>query len=746
MKKSKSLVHNFLNGLNKTEKRSSNIHSSISKKTPGFNEGYSFFHRGCKRLNSLPSKKKEIVNKFQNFNKVNKSQEISLKYIKDSKDRSDVNVNCTNINISIVNPNFSINNFEGRNSVSNLTNNKLAVNFINNSLLSFNDNFDKIELNENDSKTKLDNNKTKIIASIYKDYIENKSNDETFPDNFGDELKKNKFKKYVNKNKIVQHEYKSKGIIAGFSAYTYPNEDIINRDKICLNINIDKQNIYLKENDNREIVVNNHIINYFSLFCGGKNDKNDELPKMLKNRLKDIILNDKNLIKNPELTIKNGLFNCEVDYINYFIEEKNKKTFNFRSSEKSEKIPHCSILIILNIDNVFYVASIGKIISILSSNYSKKINYLSNINIKNSKNNEKKENNINSFFNDNYSFSEDIKKENEYINQEPTSKNNILLEKNNLDILNNNISNQISNKSKVIRIFPGDTLNKILGNKEKESKNFINPISSNKLIKRRASTTTIDIFNNLRIQKSKNLKLNNLMKEINKKLKVKSSNSSRHLPEVQTKKINNINININSNEPIEKARLSYPDILSYKYSKNHDFILICNKKLFEIFGYDKMCKEVYETMKKCIKKKRSFEIFLGCVVKNLIKKTISLGITTNISFLFICFDSIKNLYLKENINLIENELVSVCLTSNNNKKFELYDNLLSSDIIDMEKSLNYEKAIKNQIDKLNKAKKEESPNIIKNNPTQVLYNNYFNSSKNNIILEKEKKKRNKCCC
>ena len=190
MKKSKSLVHNFLNGLNKTEKRSSNIHSSISKKTPGFNEGYSFFHKSCKRLNSLPSKKKEIVNKFQNFNKVNKSQEISLKYIKDSKDRSDVNVNCTNINISIVNPNFSINNFEGRNSVSNLTNNKLAVNFINNSLLSFNDNFDKIELNENDSKTKLDNNKTKIIASIYKDYIENKSNDETFPDNFGDELKK----------------------------------------------------------------------------------------------------------------------------------------------------------------------------------------------------------------------------------------------------------------------------------------------------------------------------------------------------------------------------------------------------------------------------------------------------------------------------------------------------------------------------------------------------------------------------
>ena len=42
-------------------------------------------------------------------------------------------------------------------------------------------------------------------------------------------------------------------------------------------------------------------------------------------------------------------------------------------------------------------------------------------------------------------------------------------------------------------------------------------------------------------------------------------------------------------------------------------------------------------MKKCIRKSRSFEIFLGCVVKDIIKKSISLGIATNISALIANF-------------------------------------------------------------------------------------------------------------
>ena len=131
--------------------------------------------------------KHDELSKFKNSyntNQLNKSQEISMQNI---KDKNDVNVNCTNINISIVNPNFSINNFESRNSASNINMNKINVNIINNSLLSFNDNNDKIERNV--SKIKSEREKAQILTSIYKDYLENKSQDESFSFNFGDETK-----------------------------------------------------------------------------------------------------------------------------------------------------------------------------------------------------------------------------------------------------------------------------------------------------------------------------------------------------------------------------------------------------------------------------------------------------------------------------------------------------------------------------------------------------------------------------
>ena len=155
-------------------------------------------------------------------------------------------------------------------------------------------------------------------------------------------------------------------------------------------------------------------------------------------------------------------------------------------------------------------------------------------------------------------------------------------------------------------------------------------------------------------------------------------------------------------------------------------------------------------MKKCLRKSRSFEIFLGCVVKDIIKKSISLGIITSISCIFICFESIKNLYLKNDINAIENELVSFYLTSNHKKKFELYDNLLNADLINMDKAYNYEKKIKTEIYRINKKKSVLSAINI-NEGKKILYNNFVNDTNksitNNIKLEeKEVKKKKKCCC
>ena len=730
--RSRSLANNFLLNLSKEkEKRSSNMFSSISKKTPGFNDRMHYIHRTSKRLLSQTTGNEEFIRlkNVGNNDNFNNSQELTMQNI---QDKSDINVNCTNINISIVNPNFSINNFEQRHSATNINNNKTNVNIINSSsLLSFNDNNDKIEKNE--SKIKSEAGKSKILSSIYRDYIENKSKDESFSVNFDETLKK-KFKRYLIKNKIVQHEYKSKGIISGFAAYTYPNEEEINKDKICLNINI-----------NKSTKNNSHIINYFSLFCCGKKEQNDELPIYLKNKLKDIILNNKDIINNPEYAIKKGLFNSEIDYINYFLEEKINEPNNFfkPQPEKQSKIPSCSILILINIDNNFYIANIGKIISILSSDYSKKINYISKDSI---------EKNDNNPLNDNI-LEENNKNILDNYNNADASNNNILNDKNGKSILSNAISKKIFSKFSIKRIFPGKTLHKMIYKKFNLNDNESNEITTLDIfenLKRRSSATIINLINVINKQKFKSSKLNNKIINPYNKSKSGVSNSTKFLPYILKNNSNLFKQNLNESTTDKKIISSYPDVLSFKYKENHDFILICSKKIIENIGYDKICKGVYETMKKCLRKSRSFEIFLGCVVKDIIKKSISLGIITSISCIFICFESIKNLYLKNDINAIENELVSFYLTSNHKKKFELYDNLLNADLINMDKAYNYEKKIKTEIYRINKKKSVLSAINI-NEGKKILYNNFVNDTNksitNNIKLEeKEVKKKKKCCC
>ena len=719
--RSKSLASNFLSNY-RTEKRFSNKLSSISKRTPAFNERSNIYRLTSKSMPIDISNNDELI-KFKNSsntNQLNKSQEISMTNI---KDRNDVNVNCTNINISIVNPNFSINNFEPRHSASNINNKNINVNIINNSLLSFNENNEKIEIEKNISKMRTERDKAQILTSIYKDYLENKSQDESFSFNFGDETLKKKFKKYLTTNKIVQHEFKTKSIISGFSAYMYQNEEEVNKDKICLNINIDKSNININEQDESEINLSSHIINFFSLFSGGKDDNNDELPEILKNKLKNMILNNKNIINCPEAAIKKGLFNIELDYINYFMEEKIDETKNFFTvpNENLNKIPFCSIMVLLNIDDTFYIGNIGKIITILSSNYSQSINYLAKEHIFQSQ-----------FLDDSYE-----KNNINEINNIVEMSNNIVMDKDKSYslLLSQNIYNQIFPQLNITRAFPGNALYRIIERKY----NLIgmnNILISRKEIydkyKRRSSSTIINLINVLNNQRGKKGDINNNIKE-----------------SFLLKNNNNLIINPTESIPEKKMISSYPDVLSYKYQKNHDFILICSKVILDNINYEKICKGVYETMKKCIRKKRSFEIFLGCVVKDIIKQSISLGITSNISCIFICFESIKSLYLKYDINSIENEIVSFYLTSNHEKKFELYENLLSADLIDIDKACKYENKLRSEYNKLFKRKKSILSAInMGSDKNKIFYNNFINANNNqttDINIKSENKKNNKKC-
>ena len=722
--RSNSLASNFLNI---TEKRDSKQLSSFSKKTPAFNGRNDIFRLTSKSMPTNKSIHNEMLKckNLSNTNQLNKSQEISMQ---DIKDKNDVNVNCTNINISIVNPNFSINNFEPRHSSSNINNNKINVNIFNNSLLSFNDNNDKIENDKDLKQMNLEKDKAQILTSIYKDYIENKSQDESFSFNFGDDSLKSKFKSYLNKNKIVQYEYKTKGIISGFSAYMYQNEESINKDKICLNINVDKSNLNINEQDENDINISSHIINFFGLFSGGKNDKNDELPKILKNKLNKMILNNNDIINCPESAIKKSLFNLELEYINYFMEEKIDESKNFFTvqNENINKIPFCSIMVLLNIDDIFYIGNIGKIITILSSNYSQSINYLAKEHIFQ-----------NQILDDGYEKNNN----NNEINNIVDLSNNMMTDKSYSSLLSQNIYNQIFPKLNITRAFPGNALYRIIERK-------YNLIGMNNILishreiydkyKRRASATIINLINVLNNQKSKKDVLNN--SNIKESYLLKNNN------------LFNIINNQNQNESLPEKKMisSFPDVLSYRYQKNHDFILICSKVIIDNINYEKLCKGVYETMKKCIRKKRSFEIFLGCVVKDIIKMSISIGVTSNISCIFICFESIKNLYLKHDINSIENEIVSFYLTSNHKKRFELYENLLNIDLIDIDKACKYENKLKSEYNKLTKRKKIVLSAInISSDKNKKFYNNFINGkniTKDMNINSENKKNKKKCRC
>jgi len=721
--RSNSLASNFLNI---TEKRDSKQLSSFSKKTPAFNGRNDIFRLTSKSMPTNKSIHNEMLKckNLSNTNQLNKSQEISMQ---DIKDKNDVNVNCTNINISIVNPNFSINNFEPRHSSSNINNNKINVNIFNNSLLSFNDNNDKIENDKDLKQMNLEKDKAQILTSIYKDYIENKSQDESFSFNFGDDSLKSKFKSYLNKNKIVQYEYKTKGIISGFSAYMYQNEESINKDKICLNINVDKSNLNINEQDENDINISSHIINFFGLFSGGKNDKNDELPKILKNKLNKMILNNNDIINCPESAIKKSLFNLELEYINYFMEEKIDESKNFFTvqNENINKIPFCSIMVLLNIDDIFYIGNIGKIITILSSNYSQSINYLAKEHIFQNQilEDSYEKNNINE------------------INNIVDLSNNMMTDKSYSSLLSQNIYNQIFPKLNITRAFPGNALYRIIERK-------YNLIGMNNILishreiydkyKRRSSATIINLINVLNNQKSKKDVLNN--SNIKESYLLKNNN------------LFNIINNQNQNESLPEKKMisSFPDVLSYRYQKNHDFILICSKVIIDNINYEKLCKGVYETMKKCIRKKRSFEIFLGCVVKDIIKMSISIGVTSNISCIFICFESIKNLYLKHDINSIQNEIVSFYLTSNHKKRFELYENLLNIDLIDIDKACKYENKLKSEYNKLTKRKKIVLSAInISSDKNKKFYNNFINGkniTKDMNINSENKKNKKKCRC
>ena len=490
----KSFTNTFNNRLLKIDKTYCNSnYSSISKKTGAFEENITNLPGG--KVNSFSTKRSpnNLCFSIRNNIAIHSSADLS---INDLKEKGDINNICTNINISIDNPNFSINNIENLNKASS----KNETNIINNNIKNISSrdirNPNLISFKGSNIESESQETKNKIILSLYADYLENKSNSKIFSDNKEYEPKLKILNDYLDKNKILQYEY-NKGIISGFSAYTYQNEEIVNKDKFSININIEKK--YNNSN-------NKHLINFFSLFCGDKKNEDDDLTKFLKNNFKDILLEEKEIVSNPINAIKNSFAKCELKYINYYLKEKNQKQNTDNNSDINNnisKIPICSIIIILTIDNIFYIGNIGNLITIISSNLSKKIEYLSKENITQEEYEsriKKKRNSLHYFFNHNNI---------NYINEIDTSKdcfnssklNNI--QKDSKDLLNIINLNTIYTYN-FIRIFPGKKLNDILSKNNNKNQNK----SNNKII------TSSPPLNNI----NKNeVKINNFIKNNEKK-------------------------------------------------------------------------------------------------------------------------------------------------------------------------------------------------------------------------------------
>ena len=722
--KLKSVTNNYPSntGLFQFERSNSNTNiTSISKKTGCFEENV--YGMGTGKMNSFSTKISPNNLCFSIANNVAIRSSIDLS-LKDLKDKTDINTICANINISIDNPNFSINNIENKTSSIYEINDKNTI--INKELSEDNPNLISFKGSNIESNSK--DNQTKLISSIYADYLANKSNSEIHSDNSKDESKLIMLNNYLEKNKILQYEF-SKGCIAGFSAYTYQNQEPINKNKLSINININKveeDNLLEKKEEK------SHLINFFSLFCGDKKDEDDDLTKFLQNNFKDILLEDKDLLSNPTKAIKNSFIKCEVKYINYYLKEKNKnknseENFDFK---EFHKIQICSIFIILNIDDIIYMGKVGNLLSILSSDLSTKIEYISKENITQEEYDnkiKKKRKSLYSLFNHNINYINDLNNSRECFN--PTNNHHYYKIFN----INNNAFTY-----EFIRIFPGKRIYDILAcENNKNSDKSIHDKKLNEYFVLHKNSKILKMNNFVKNNDNMNYNLlKNRRASLGPFFKISPKNNNYN----PKKNYRNSCAQSNQNNKAQVIRIisSYPDIIAFKNKNKHDFIFIGCKIIFEKITCDKICKSVYDTMKKCLKKHRSYELYLGWVIKDIIKMCITAGITENISCIFICFNSLKQLYLKNNIDDIKNILVPLCLTFTSNKSFDFYNDLLNADFINVDKANNYYEIIEKYLNIINEGN-EQLIDVIDNAMNKKNDGNPDGNSKN-------KKAKKRCCC
>jgi serine/threonine protein phosphatase PrpC len=102
--------------------------------------------------------------------------------------------------------------------------------------------------------------------------------------------------------------------------------------------------------------------------------------------------------------------------------------------------------------------------------------------------------------------------------------------------------------------------------------------------------------------------------------------------------------------------LAVPDIISFKMTKEMDFILIGSDGIFDKLSNNTIAQIVFETLHAAVSDLMNFQNFLGQVTTNIIKAAIDRDSRDNISCIFICLENLYNMFMNKNEEEVERSI------------------------------------------------------------------------------------------
>lgn len=114
--------------------------------------------------------------------------------------------------------------------------------------------------------------------------------------------------------------------------------------------------------------------------------------------------------------------------------------------------------------------------------------------------------------------------------------------------------------------------------------------------------------------------------------------------------------------------ISVPDIFCFEYKQEMDYIFLGSDGIYESITNKNLVLTVYNTLKKCIAKARSYSQMLEKVIYNINKLIIAKGIKDNLTSLFLPFDNFKRIYDRKDIEAIDIILKTIKESQSNGER------------------------------------------------------------------------------